>query len=145
MKEKTIEIFYKESLREIERGLGNGITNSREVTEMGECLFDAKYKGTYAVDRLPKLKHGECCIINLDRSHQPGSHWVAVFKSNNKYVIYDSFGRKSSKILKSLKRLDIIDTDYDPEQMMQEDNCGQRSLAWLWCVYKLGIENALKI
>ena len=56
MKEKTIEIFYKESLREIERGLGSGITNSREVTEMGECLFDAKYKGTYAVDRLPKLK-----------------------------------------------------------------------------------------
>ena len=49
MKEKKIEAFYKQSLREIEKGLGNGITNSREVTEMGECLFDGKYKGTYCM------------------------------------------------------------------------------------------------
>ena len=145
MREKQIETFYKYSLREIERILGAGITNSKQLTELGKCLLDNKYKGTYAVDRLPKLKHNDCCVINLDRSHQPGSHWVAVYKHENKYCIYDSFGRKSNKILKSLKQLKIIDSDYDAEQMVQEDNCGQRSLTWLWCVYKVGIENALKI
>ena len=145
MNEKRVEAYYRQVLREIEQVLGNDITNSRELTELGKCLLNNKYKGTYAVDRLPKLQHGEFCIINLDRLHQPGSHWIAVYKHENKYCIYDSFGRKSNKILKSLNQLDSIDTDYDAEQMVHENNCGQRSLAWLWCVYTLGIRNALKI
>ena len=115
MKEKQIEKFYKYSLREIEKGLGTGITNSKQLTELGKCLFDGKYKGTFAVDRLPNLKHNDCCVNNLDYSYQPGSHWVAVYKHENKYCIYDSFGRKSNKILKSLNQLKIRDSDYDAE------------------------------
>jgi len=146
MKEKEIEKIYKKVVKEIEYVLGtNGITNSGQLTDLGKKLFGKLYRGTFAVDRLPKLKHNESCIINLDSSGQSGSHWVGVYKYTDVYLIYDSFGRKTNEILPSLKHLKYIDSDYDREQRMIQQNCGQRSCSWIYCCYLLGPNSALKI
>lgn len=56
------------------------------------------FKGVYAADQLPqKGRTKGVYIINLDPSHKPGSHWIAVeiakqssARSNNFY--FDSYG-----------------------------------------------------
>lgn len=145
MKEKQVENFFEECLKILEDSMGSATTSEDELSSVGKSLLGKCFRGVSPVDRLPPLKQGQCCIINLDFSGMPGSHWVAVYKHNSQHCIYDSFGRKSSDILSSLSRLKIKDSDYDPEQAVSEDNCGQRSLCWLWCVKQLGIKNAMKL
>ena len=146
MKEKEIEKVYKKTVKQIEKILkNNGITNSKQLTDVGRELFGKLYRGTFPVDKLPKLKHNECCIINLDTSGMIGSHWVSVYKYRDEYCIYDSFGRKTTEILPSLKHLKHLDSDYDIEQQMIQQNCGQRSISWLYCCYLKNVRNALKI
>ena len=146
MKEKEVEKVYKKTVKKIEKILGtDGITNSKQLTNVGRELFGKLYRGTFPVDKLPKLKHNESCIVNLDSSGQAGSHWCSVFKYKDEYLVYDSFGRKTTEILPSLKHLKHRDSDYDPNQQITEHNCGQRSSSWLYCCYLLGPENAMKI
>lgn len=129
--------------------MGNLTTSEDELRVVGNSLLGKSFKGVFPVDKLPPLKQGQCCIINLDRSGMPGSHWVAIHKSimSNQptYCVHNSFGRKSSNILRSLRQLRIQDSDYDAEQRVEQDNCGHHSICWLWCVQKLGIKNAMKI
>lgn len=144
MKEKEVESFFDEVLRTLQSSMGKDITSEDQLRKVGHALLGKSFKGVFPVDRLPPLRQGQCCVINLDQSGEPGSHWVAVYKSQP-YCIYDSFGRRSSNILPSLKTIQVVDSDYDAEQKLSEDNCGQRSLGWLWCVKKIGIKNAMKL
>lgn len=32
------------------------------------------------------------CVINMDESTGPGTHWVAIYKTNNEIYYFDSFG-----------------------------------------------------
>lgn len=144
MKEKQAELFFNQALKTIEDNIGSESTSEDELRTTGSSLLGKCFKGVFPVDKLPSLNQGQCCIINLDKTGDPGSHWVAVYKSKS-YCVYDSFGRRSSNILPSLGRLNISDSDYDPEQRVSEDNCGQHSICWLWCVKQLGIKNAMKI
>jgi hypothetical protein len=141
MREDEIEKYYNAALSLIEKCLGVGVTRSYELDSVGHRIFGKKYRGTFARDMIPKMEKGDYCIINVDTTKQTGSHWVGIYKSN-KYNIYDSFGR-SSKSLLHMKG--VFDADYDAEQHALEENCGQRSLAWLYCVSVMGIEEALKI
>ena len=54
------------------------------------------FKGVYSIDKIKSLKFNErpiAMIINLDPSHLPGSHWVALFINENNIAEYfDSFG-----------------------------------------------------
>jgi len=88
-------------------------------------------------------------IVNLDRSTQAGSHWIALAYHNNKVYVYDSFGRQSTKIIPSLwtsgNVSTIVDAQHDAEQDMSEQDCGQRSLAWLMFFDKWGASNAILI
>jgi len=106
------------------------------------------------VDKIPKMKPNQSCIINLDNSSQPGSHWIALFKTPRRgTIIYDSFGRKAKKILNkklySKNPLESIgkylETENDAEQRIDESNCGQRCLAWLLVCNLYGELDALSI
>lgn len=145
MKEKQVEIFFSKVLKTIEDNIGAETTSEDELRSIGKSLFGKPFRGVFPVDRLPPLQQGQCCVVNLDPSGMPGSHWVAVYKHQKHHCVYDSFGRRSSNILPTLHELKILDSDYDAEQGVAEDNCGQRSLGWLWCVQQLGIKNAMKL
>lgn len=134
--ERLIEQKYREVLKKLENTIGSKVTFSNDLQSLGIRYFGLKFKGVYPSDKIPKLNNLQpYAIINLDNSSLPGSHWVAVAydnKSGNIFV-YDSFGRKTKKILPDIYigGNKIIDSDHDPEQRLNEDNCGQRSLAWL--------------
>ena len=91
------------------------------------------------------------CIVNVDKSDMPGSHWMAIAKDTEGgkgAILYDSFGRKNSKIIPSLQfsgNGGIIDCDRDAEQKISEDNCGARSIAWLIMYDTFGRDASLLI
>jgi hypothetical protein len=151
--QKKIHKVYDKKVKQITKSkklnLGNGSTTNFQLDEASEYLLPpGKYQGTFPYDKLPSLKSTHSCIINLDNSTQPGSHWVAIYRSGLRLCCYDSFGRKAKQILPDMKirkGLKVSNSDLDAEQTHDEKNCGPRCLAWLDIVYSKGIEEALKI
>jgi hypothetical protein len=129
---------YNKFLKLIENKLGKESTDSEQLNIFCKILFGNKFRGVYAYDQPIKLEKGESAIFNLDTSDKPGSHWVAVCKSN-RYITYDSFGRNIKKISNSLF------TEKDREQEYTENNCGQRCIAFLCVWYSTNDKIALSI
>ncbi len=129
--------------------LGDNLTFSKDLERLGKQLYGIKFKGVFSSDKIPRVNEiSPYAIINLDNSSEPGSHWVAIAydSDENSVYMYDSYGRKSTKILPSLHRFYgagiVVDSDSDAEQRMKENNCGQRSLAWLMVFDKNGSQKA---
>lgn len=137
-----IESEYLRYLKGIERQMGSGETHSDQLNRKGKALFGAQFRGVFPADRIPVLPFPSMCIINLDTSTQPGSHWVACVKtSRRKAIYYDSFGRNINRILPNAKKSGnglVKSTDRDREQKVKEANCGQRCLASLKVFQKYG-------
>ena len=71
-----------------------------------------------------------------------------VYKDNRSVYFYDSFARNVKKILPSIFSVynRVIESDRsDKEQRDEEENCGARSMAFLYIVDKYGIDKALLI
>lgn len=143
-----IENEYEKYLKDVESKMNkNTTTNNIELNHLCKYLFKNNFRGVVPSDKIPKLKNGQSCIVNLDNSNQPGSHWTAVYKSKGKTIFYDSFGRGHKTILKPLKNTHktIKNTEDDAEQNIVETNCGQRCIAFLLICYKYGINQACYI
>lgn len=133
--------------------LKNKVTDDSQLKQVGSKLLGSHFLGAYSYDKVPwrRVKDKASFIINVDHSSKKGSHWVAVYYENRVCYLYDSFGRKSNKLLKPF--LTILkkhgyrykDSDHDQEQANAADTCGQFSLAWLYVVQTRGIQRALTI
>jgi len=151
MHEKGANIMYNSILKKMVYPLiGNKSTYQHELDKAGIKLLGTEFKGVFASDKIPVLNDlKKYAIINLDKSTEPGSHWVAIAFDNDKIYVYDSFGRKTKNIMPSIygsgNGSNIIDTDYDKEQKIKETNCGARCLAWLILFEHYGFKNALLI
>jgi len=147
--EKTIENIYNRILKEIVEPLvGTDITYDSDLDMAGQSLMGKDFKGVFPSDKLPDFPG--LYIFNVDTSEQSGTHWIATVITPTHTYIYDSFGRKSIKLVphtakKILGKGKLRDTDYDAEQEPEENNCGARCLAWLICCKHLGIEASMKI
>jgi hypothetical protein len=142
--------IYDRILEKVEKHLlGDQITFLTELDRVCKKLFGKKYSGTFPSDMIPKLTlEVPYAIINLDKTGSPGSHWVALARGRGGVGVYDSFGRTSRKILPSVYNSNngkILDSDYDSEQHVSEDNCGARCCAWLIFVDRYGLDRALLI
>ena len=135
--------IYNNYLKLIENDIGHNTTTNIQLDKYCSMVFGKNYKGCYSIDTIPTLKNNQCCIFNLDKSNQTGSHWMALYKSGKHNIIYDSFGRTSKKLNVPIKN--IKDTEYDAEQTIYESNCGQRTTAFLCCCYTLPLEKVLTI
>lgn len=125
---------YESILKRIIKKYGNNETYSDTLFMAGKSYFGNKFIGVFSSDKIPKLLKNQMAIINLDKSNNSGSHWVAIVKNSKKIYLYDSFGRKVHKILPSLLSSNngvVIETEEDKEQEIDEENCGQRCLAFL--------------
>jgi len=150
MSEARAEEIYKIILQDIVRTkLGFTTTFGKTLNNYMRKMVGSKFHGVYPSDKIPVLtSKKKYAIINLDTSTGPGSHWVAIAKSGPNIIVYDSFGRKSKKILSSVFKSGNgipIDTDKDAEQSQSELSCGQRSCAWLIMYDSFGSELALLI
>src|SRR6056300_558843 len=116
MEKKAMKI-YNSKLKILENLIGNDTTWLHELDKAGKKLFGTKFSGVYPSDKIPKLTKSKCyCILNLDKSGEPGSHWIALAKVKDKIMFYDSFGRKGEKLIPTLKLSGngkIIDTQLD--------------------------------
>jgi hypothetical protein len=137
---KDVDFMFNDILKlSIYPTIGHDHTTYLQEIEMGgKTLFGNKYVGTFTSDKFPKLTDNKpYCIINVDTSNQTGSHWVGVckYKGEDKYLFFDSFGRKSvsliSNVVKYLGKNKIIDTNYDKDQLIKQTDCGQRCLGFL--------------
>lgn len=136
-----VDRLYKLKLKEIEKyHTGDKTTYLGELNGAGKKLLGVKFKGVFPSDKIPKLNDlSPYCILNLDTSKEPGSHWIALAKNDGKdhTMVYDSFGRHNHTIIPKLRYSGngrVVDADRDAEQKVLETNCGARSLAWL-CIY----------
>ena len=117
------ERAYNRNLKLVESIIGNRITNGGDLYRVAKQLFGDKFLGVYDhKDKIPKLKNDECVIIN-----QPtNQHWIGRANVNGKVYQYDSFNRP-----------DFVggfingDENNEPDQRLDEANCGARVLAWL--------------
>ena len=140
------EKLYEEELIKIESLIGSGVTFSDELAKLSKKLFGDKFKGVFASDELNKLKSVEegYFIFNLDKSDEPGSHWIGIVKTNKGILVYDSFGRGSKEIIPGIHLLGnrVKDTEDDAEQKVFEDNWGARVLSFLKIFDEYGSEIA---
>jgi hypothetical protein len=75
-----------------------------------------------------RLKPGSY-LLNTDTSDKPGTHWLAmIIKPNGKRIIWDSYGRK---------KYQTKEMDLDPQQTKKQEDCGIRSLSWLYLYTKI--------
>ncbi len=146
-KKKYIFEQYNRLVDSMKKILGNKSTFSDNLDKAGRNKLGSKFHGVYPSDKIPRLNRIKpYAVINLDNSRKPGSHWIAVAWDDigKNYMVYDSFGRKTKKILPNFYSQrggkKIVDAEHDAEQRIKEDNCGQRCIAWLMCVDKFGFE-----
>ena len=136
----SAEAFYRQCLQQIERKMGNKGTGESEIEQMSDFFLrnPTRWKGVFALNE-PWRKTGGYRVVNLEPRGNRGEHWVGV--ANN--LIYDSFGRNRVVEIREHK-LGIRPfgeysyTAPDAEQLKQEDNCGQRCIAWLMVYDKYG-------
>lgn len=148
-RERDANILYNKLLKDVEKETTDKTTYLQQLNRVGRKLLGTKYKGTFPSDKIPKLNDlSPYCILNLDKSTQPGSHWVALAKCGEHSILYDSFGRDNMKIIPSLRYSgngQIFNTDRDSEQDISEENCGARCIAWLSFLDTYGPKNAMLI
>jgi len=149
MNEKTAHREYNKILKSVKKRVGSKTTYLQQLDIAGKQMFGSKFHGVYPSDRIPKLTDSRpYSILNLDKSTEPGSHWISIAKVGDHTIVYDSFGRHHTKIIKSLSHSGngkLISTDDDQEQPILSTDCGARSLSWLEFLDKHGAENSLLI
>lgn len=144
------ELEYNKILKDITDAMGDKSTFMSELNGVGRKLLGVKFHGVYPSDKIPRLNDlSPYCILNLDKSNESGSHWVALAKlEDGASVIYDSFGRDHMKIIPNLQYSGngrIIQPEDDSEQHVLQMDCGQRCCAFLVFLDRYGVKNALYI
>jgi len=127
-----------------------GMTKTSELDRIGNRLFNnnksgGRFLGAFPQDKLPQqmynYKDSNFAIVNVDTTGMPGTHWVGIagIPNSNKIMVFDSFGRATKNLLPVIAGSGkTIDTEYDAEQRVIQDSCGQFSMAWLDFFKKYG-------
>lgn len=138
--------MYKRALAQVQKVMGKGETDSEQLERMGKYLFEDKWMGVFARDTINPRGEEGYYIVNLDTSRQPGSHWTALAVRGPVIYYFDSFARRQSSTLKMTDPNHIIVSESNPDTLQKEneENCGQRSLAWLM-LFDTSPEMALSI
>jgi hypothetical protein len=149
-REKKAHKQYSIILKQVKGLMGHSNTTfDKELNGAGRKLLGVKFKGVFPSDKIPKLNDlAPYAILNLDKSTEPGSHWIALIKHGDDAIVYDSFGRDSKQIIPGLHFSGngiILNTDDDAEQGVLQEDCGQRSLALLVFYDKFGAKDTLLI
>jgi hypothetical protein len=150
----VIEKLNNKILKKVELKVGNGQTSTTDLNEAGNKLIGKSFYGAFASDEFRGFENSRkrFAIMNTESSNSRsgGVHWISLVKlGNRKILVYDSFGRSISRIIKSPKDWNggkqIITPSPDPEQKNSESNCGARCLSFILLFKKVGLNNVLKL
>ena len=129
-----VEALYRQYTEEVSDFVGhNKTTERRELMVAGRHYLGPKFRGVYSDAESKDIRLEAAKPYMIVNTGNPGSgeHWQAIAYSSQGDVLYDSLGGG--------------DTDPDPEQTLQDSDCGQRSLAWLRVVDAMGLDAAMTI
>lgn len=97
-----------------------------------------------ASNELPKKKipiaKRQCLVVNTDPSYRPGSHWIGIYFSQRKCIVFDSSGSGLSiftnknilNFLRKNKRSHMVYNDIQLQDILS-DVCGE--LCILFCLF----------
>ncbi|GAM25410.1 hypothetical protein SAMD00019534_085850 [Acytostelium subglobosum LB1] len=122
-----------------------------EIEQLMQPYAKDGFEGVIASDQLNELnpKQRMSFIMNLDNSHQPGSHWVACnidAKGDKAIEYYDSFGDDPSTDF--MRRMKQLVEEIDPDvylkfkvnrvidQAVNTDTCGYHAMRFLLNRYR---------
>ena len=71
---------------------------------------ESRFNGAYSRDNLPNKIKDRAYVINLDEYSDIGTHWIALYVTNNDITFFDSFGVEHipKEIIKFIGRKNII-------------------------------------
>jgi len=138
------------------QALGRGVTTDIQLEKVGKKLFGQRWLGVYPVDVKPheimkNIKPGlNYGILNVDGRDSVGSHWLSVCYDTKKdqWLIYDSFARKSTKLIPKFIRTigyKYYDLNKGADQLDHQESCGARSMAMLIHISKHGPTSAAHV
>jgi hypothetical protein len=137
--------LYEICLRAVERAMNSNTTTSdTQLTAMGRAIFGSRYLGTFQAKAWPIISEQQPYAI-VNTHDAPGEHWLGLFWTPLGTLVYDSFGRPTRMIMTIRPPKRLFETDDDAEQALQETNCGQRCIAFLWVCGLLGPDKAKRI
>jgi len=90
------------------------------------------FKGVYSVDTLPTPPPDGLIVCNLDASHRPGTHWVAIYiASTGEREYFDLLGHRPPKLLETYLNRWLKQWSFNNRQIqsVSSDVCG------FYCVY----------
>lgn len=99
--------------------------------------LEKAFLGAFALDKIPNpFPKRTCCILNNQKSGEPGGHWVALVNSDFCFEYFDSLGANET-ILSVLKEnplvieQGILEYNKYPFMPLSSSNCGLYSFFFL--------------
>ena len=146
---------YTATVKKLEKHVfhSNQETTDDQLNRVGKKIFKKEWGGVYAEDdKLPLQYPYKYFIVNTDKANQEGTHWTAVYADiqHKRIYIYDTFNRQLSKLLHDVevnaheKHFTVKKGSHKIHQKESQNDCGQRSMAWLMLVKKHGIVAEIK-
>eukprot|EP00732_Lithocolla_globosa_P000482 Lithocolla_globosa_v1_NODE_146_length_5712_cov_12.381121.p2 type:complete len:418 gc:universal NODE_146_length_5712_cov_12.381121:363-1616(+) len=118
---------------------GAGSNNSGlwnyEIDKLMKQHRNDGYKGTFSLDQVKHIKLPGSAILNLSKSNEIGSHWIALLVSSKSVEIFDSFGDEPPTSL--IKDLKLAKKEYQlkinrvKHQRANTSNCGYFAMKFL--------------
>ena len=101
--------------------------------QINGCMANSKtFLGTFSADKLPlRTTHALpfSFIANTDPSHQPGTHWVGFFVTEEEVEVFDSYGREMCPLFKRFIGSEKHICNEKQVQQFGSSVCGQ------YCIY----------
>ena len=102
---------------------------STELTELIKKKKIPNFVGFFTWDQLKLLpfdKNNWCAMLNQDSVKGEGTHWVGLYKKNDKVVYFDPFGQPPPTRLKELAHPSSFHFVEHAQQSFFDANCGER-------------------
>ena len=100
------------------------------------------FLGVFPLDKIPPVQHPASLVINLQKSNNEGSHWIAIYARDRSTAIYwDSFALLPIKepIVKYLSQFSTVLRNGCPYQNPFSEVCGQYCIVFIYYMSR-GIE-----
>ena len=100
-----------------------------DIERFAKMLNIKHYKGCFMRDELKNLKPSkvECGILNLNLSHEAGSHWVCWYKNKQDRYYFNSFGLPPPEEVIGYLKSPVLYSTFQL-QGIGDQNCGK------WCL-----------